>query len=1187
MLIPILSEMIRTRCQKLLTILILWFPIILSAQVKILDPIINPEHVKIHQLRMEEGMSSHVLLGSYLDQYGFLWIGGQTSVDVYDGYRFRNIRIRESDSIFTQLLYVYSFMDDSDGGLWLCSGRGLYYYNRDEDILVQNLPCPEVPDSSVNFIWGIDRDSRGLYWVFTRGGLLHYNRIQDEFRHTGIEYSPIWEYLSQERNYKPLELSDGSIWIPAFPNGIYKYTAATDEFVHYKHDPENPESISSNMVTDIIEDHDGNLWITTWGAGINIMRDRDRDVFDRIRYNHDLKYGIFSDSLNVLTMDGPGNIWIGGLGGFSVYQHETNEFKSYNIQSEYFVQGQPKLDIVQISIDEYGQAWFRPWGGGGLLYFDPDNEKLYQFIDVQSKTEGLAGSDLINELFIDHTGLVYATGLSSINIIGRMHQKPFHQFVHDDNNPETLSQQTVTAIHQDPDGVLWLGTVGPALSRCNEFNNNLPARFAHFPVFDEIDNTLGIMSITDIDSENLLISIAAQGLRTFNKRTETFTPFRLESIPDDLLDNFPQVEFYWDSQGCLWIGSVLYRGFIVFDKMNERIDHYTDTQADQAGLPEGVFEFCEDDEGNIWMAQAYEGISLLKKEERQKLFTSEKLKFIHINRSSREFPGLSSNVIIQIYKDSKDRIWIGTLDGLNLFNPRNSTFHSYSESEGLLNNYIRGILEDDHGNLWISTSNGISKVKLKEGLDADIIESVHHYGPSEGIEQPLFMEKCCYKSADGWMYFGSLYGLTVFHPDSIHDNPVKPPVHVTRILINDKPLAVNKKINMERSLYEPSTSIKLPYRENFLSFEYVGLNYLNPEKTQYRYMMEGLDENWVEAGTRRYAEYRDLKPGNYTFRVIAANEDGLWNEEGDSVSVIIHPPWYRTAVAYFVYVILFASAVYGFIRWRTWRIRKERDQLELQVKERTAVIEDQKEEILSANTILEGQKEELEQQKEELQITLENLQQTQTQLIQSEKLAALGGLVAGVAHEINTPVGISVTAASSMAEETRDMAEKYKANKIVDQSTEQKREFKLREYSEDVIRSLYPRLKGKKIDISIDIDEKLVLNSYPGAYSQVLTNLILNSLVHGFEGKAHGKITFSAKVDKKNLIIEYSDDGKGIKEDHLSKVFDPFFTTNKRAGTGLGLHIVHNLVSQKLNGSINCENKPEEGAKFTIEIPMN
>jgi signal transduction histidine kinase len=211
-----------------------------------------------------------------------------------------------------------------------------------------------------------------------------------------------------------------------------------------------------------------------------------------------------------------------------------------------------------------------------------------------------------------------------------------------------------------------------------------------------------------------------------------------------------------------------------------------------------------------------------------------------------------------------------------------------------------------------------------------------------------------------------------------------------------------------------------------------------------------------------------------------------------------------------------------------------------------------------------------------------------------------------------------------MAEETRDMAEKYKANKIsraefkdylntanqsaqlilsnmekaatmiqsfkqvsVDQSTEQKREFKLREYSEDVIRSLYPRLKGKKIDISIDIDEKLVLNSYPGAYSQVLTNLILNSLVHGFEGKAHGKITFSAKVDKKNLIIEYSDDGKGIKEDHLSKVFDPFFTTNKRAGTGLGLHIVHNLVSQKLNGSINCENKPEEGAKFTIEIPMN
>jgi signal transduction histidine kinase len=156
----------------------------------------------------------------------------------------------------------------------------------------------------------------------------------------------------------------------------------------------------------------------------------------------------------------------------------------------------------------------------------------------------------------------------------------------------------------------------------------------------------------------------------------------------------------------------------------------------------------------------------------------------------------------------------------------------------------------------------------------------------------------------------------------------------------------------------------------------------------------------------------------------------------------------------------------------------------------------------------------------------------------------------------------------------------------VDQSTEQKRKFKLKEYSEDVIRSLYPKLKDKKIDIKIDVDEKLVLDSYPGAYSQVLTNLVLNSLVHGFEGKDQGHIGLISKQVDGELVLEYSDDGTGIPEKNLSKIFEPFFTTNKSIGTGLGLHIVYNLVTQKLQGTIQCESIVEEGTRFFISIPF-
>jgi len=261
-------------------------------------------------------------------------------------------------------------------------------------------------------------------------------------------------------------------------------------------------------------------------------------------------------------------------------------------------------------------------------------------------------------------------------------------------------------------------------------------------------------------------------------------------------------------------------------------------------------------------------------------------------------------------------------------------------------------------------------------------------------------------------------------------------------------------------------------------------------------------------------------------------------------------------------------------------------------------------------------------QRDELAQTLDDLRRTQDQLIRSEKMAALGGLVAGVAHEINTPVGISVTAASSLMDETSKMANLYKENRIsraefkdylntanqsaklilsnmertatmvqsfkqvsVDQSTEQQRRFKLKAYTTDVIRSLYPKLKNRKITIELDIDDKLELNSYPGAFSQIITNLVLNSLSHGFDEKDKGRIEIMAKLDKDKLNLEYSDNGKGIPKENLSKIFEPFFTTNKKLGTGLGLHIVYNLVTQKLNGSIECQSKINKGTIFKIMIP--
>jgi signal transduction histidine kinase len=287
-----------------------------------------------------------------------------------------------------------------------------------------------------------------------------------------------------------------------------------------------------------------------------------------------------------------------------------------------------------------------------------------------------------------------------------------------------------------------------------------------------------------------------------------------------------------------------------------------------------------------------------------------------------------------------------------------------------------------------------------------------------------------------------------------------------------------------------------------------------------------------------------------------------------------------------------------------------------------------KDEISELNKTLEkrvlDRTQALEASNSELKVAMEKLQHTQNHLIQSEKMVALGGLVAGVSHEINTPLGISVTASSHLQEKTKDIVNLFKRNTMkksdlekylsianesteailsnlvraselvksfkqvaVDQSDEQKRSFKLKEYTNQVLLSLRPKLKKTKVSVGINCDEELEINSFPGAFSQIITNLVMNSLVHAFDENQEGAIIFDIEKKDKNIIFTYSDNGKGIKEDIVSKIFDPFFTTKRgKGGTGLGLNIVYNIVTQTLLGTIECKSKENLGTIFKITFPV-
>ncbi|MBI4646164.1 MAG: HAMP domain-containing histidine kinase [Bacteroidia bacterium] len=295
----------------------------------------------------------------------------------------------------------------------------------------------------------------------------------------------------------------------------------------------------------------------------------------------------------------------------------------------------------------------------------------------------------------------------------------------------------------------------------------------------------------------------------------------------------------------------------------------------------------------------------------------------------------------------------------------------------------------------------------------------------------------------------------------------------------------------------------------------------------------------------------------------------------------------------------------------------------IQKKRANRLLAQQNEEIRLQKEEISAQRDEITCQRDKLKDTLMQLKDTQEQLIESEKMASLGNLVTGIAHEINTPVGIGITASSSLVEDTKRFADTYKGGQMTrieleefldsiyktgnlilknlnrtgelvqsfkqvsaDQISEQKRNFNLSDYIQDIVQSFKPELDKKSVSIKIFCNKEINLNSYPGTFALILVNLMTNSIKHGFRDKSAGLIIISVTMLENNLTIEFKDDGAGIPEEYLSKIFDPFFTTNKQIGTGLGLHIVYNLVRQKLNGRITCKSKSEQETSFFISIPL-
>jgi signal transduction histidine kinase len=574
-------------------------------------------------------------------------------------------------------------------------------------------------------------------------------------------------------------------------------------------------------------------------------------------------------------------------------------------------------------------------------------------------------------------------------------------------------------------------------------------------------------------------------------------------------------------------------------------------------------------------------------------------------------------------------------------------FRRIGTAEGLPSANVQMLLQDTQGKIWASTGDGLAVIDpatfaVRALHRAEGVAFGGHYGGS-GARTP-----------QGELLFGAGDGVSVVRPERLKEWGYRPPVVVTDTRIGGQPVPAER-FNGAGS----SEPLLIASKANSLAVEFSALDYTAPERNRYAYKLEGFDTNWIETDpTRRLAVYTNLPPGNYALHLRGSNRDGVWTEKTVDLPIRVLPAWYQTLWFKLAMFGAGIAAVAVLVQARTAYLRQRQRELQSQVEARTAEVVHQKAVVEQQKAVVELRNVEVEQQKamvelrnieveeqravaelahrnisvayRELGDTLLELQHTQAKLVQQEKLASLGQLVAGVAHEVNTPLGVALAASTQIADEVgrldgviasgqlrrtsltdfmatlHELAELLARNcarastliqsfKAVaaDRGSDERRRFDLRAYVEDVTKSVEPTLNRSHVKLviakGIEGAAPLTIDSYPGVLSQVIINLVTNALTHAFEPEQAGVITIRIALrDAAHAELTVRDDGKGIPPDVLPKIFDPFFTTRRGAGgTGLGLHIVHNLVTGPLGGSISVETAPASGTAFIVVIPLN
>lgn len=997
-------------------------------------------------------------------------------------------------------------LKDSRGFMWIGTENGLCKFDGYTFKTFVNVPGDSTTITN-NFINTIIEDRQGRLWVGTMDGLNLFDPLSEKARRFvhnenargTISNNKIWSLLCDKQ---------GQIWVGT-DYGFNAYNPKSQTFQVYLPNA-RPGSMRGKSVNAILEDANNNLWLGNWSSGLNKF-DKKTKRFSNYRQPQ-LPNAKNPNDVWSLELADNGDIWVGTYwSGLFRFNPTTGKFNASPSTD--------KANTSAFSILKTDQNTLLVGGNAGFYWVDTRNNKW-------DKVPGIPGSP-DGGLYYDAHGILWITTKGGLTKIDYKQYK--FAFL-----PLAMQDKDVRSIVA-ADNELWLGTDKGLFS----YNTQTGQLQSYQHTGNPHSITSNDIKKLYLDSKKQLWVLTENGFDRFQPEQKTFIHHFHHSALGSLFNEDVFRDMVEGDPGEYWLATDA--GLKMYNDRSKAFQHYYNEEKNPNSLNNNhLYSLLKDASGDIWVATYGGGLNR---------FDQKTKRFIAYKFGDGKKGSISNNIVLKLYLDSKHNIWACTPNGLNKYIAASNSFQVFSKAAGFAGNIFYDLVEDGQGLFWLLTEKGLSSFNPNT-------QAVRNFDEADGV----YSNSTITKTRQGAVYLAGPKGLVYFNPRKISYNKEIAPVYFTDFQIFNRSVTPGSKSALKQAL-GLAKEVRLSYDQNVFSFEFVALNYTHPDKNEYAYMLEGFDKKWNYVGKQRRASYTNLNPGTYILKVRGSNNDGVWNNEGRSITIIITPPWYLRWWAYVIYGFLISGALYLYMLYKN-------RQAKLQYEIKVAHIEGEKEKELH-----------------------------------ERKLA----FFTNISHEFRTPLTLIINPVKELLAKSGN-AQDHGALRVVHKNASRllglvdqlllfrKAESESEQLNisclnlvalcNEVYNCFAHQARSRKIDyvfehtathIEVYADrEKLEI---------ALFNLLSNAIKFTPD---YGQIRLSVLEINDSVRISVQDSGIGISEQVGDKLYTRFYQgpsarTSLSAGFGIGLYLVRNFVESH-GGNVSYSSIPGSGTTFHIQL---